>query len=111
MTIKFNFFKTAMPETRKADFFLGCLDGAVFIDFNLSHDNVIFLVRISFDGYGCCNLDDRAESLNFTDSQEFLREIENEIVNQETMGFLVRKLITINKDLIWKDAIEEYGFL
>ena len=34
MKIDFDFFKTEMPESRKADFYLDYLDGCVFIDFN-----------------------------------------------------------------------------
>ena len=98
-----------MPGTRKADVYLGCCDGSVFVDFNISKDNLISLVRISFDGYGCCNLDETAESLNATNSQEFLREIEQEILNQEAIGRLVQKIVKMNKDLIWKEALEEYG--
>ena len=100
-----------MPETRKADFYLGCCDGSVFVDFNISNDKLISLVRISFDGYGCCNLDDTAESLNVTDSQAFLKEMEKEVLNQQTIGRLVKKIVQINTDLIWKDALKEYGFL
>ena len=100
-----------MPETRKADVYLGCLDGSVFFDFNISKDNFISLVRISFDGYGCCNLEDSAASLNAADSHEFLKEIDKENVHQETICRLVKKIIQINEDLIWKDALEEYGLL
>jgi hypothetical protein len=54
MNSDFDFFRTSMPESRKADFYLGCLGGSVFIDFNLANENLISLCRISFDGYGCC---------------------------------------------------------
>jgi len=111
MNIELHFFKTLMPESRKADFYLGCLDGAVFMDFNISSDNIISLVRISFDGYGCCTLDGHAKCLTITDSQEFLNEIEKEILHQERMAFLIKEIIKINQDLIWKDALEEYGLL
>ena len=111
MPAEFSFFKTSMPETRKADFYLGCLDGAVFVDFNILSDNLVSLVRISFDGYGCCTLEDTAECFNVTDSQEFLKEIEQENLNQETIGRLVTKIVQMNKDFIWNDALEEYGLL
>ena len=52
MNQDFEFFKTTMPQTRKADYYLGCLDSCVFLDFNRSTDNGISLARISFDGYG-----------------------------------------------------------
>lgn len=34
MNKDFDFFKTTMPDSTKADFYLGCLDGCVFLDFN-----------------------------------------------------------------------------
>lgn len=44
----FGFFKWTMPESRKADFYLGCLDDSVFLDFNYSTNKCINLCRISF---------------------------------------------------------------
>ena len=111
MPTKFNFFKTSMPETRKADIYLGCLDGSVFVDFGVSDDNFVVLVRISFDGYGCCNLDDTAVAFSAMDSQEFMKEIGKEKLHQETICRLVKKIVHMNKDRIWKEALEEYGLL
>ena len=111
MNTQIIFFKTVMPGTRKADIYLGCFDGSVFLDFIISTDNLIFLRRISFDGYGCCNLDGTTESLSVRDSQVFLKEIAKEEFNQETVCGLVQKIIQLNKDLIWNDALLEYGLL
>ena len=111
MNQDFDFFKTSMPSSRQADYYLGCLDGSVFIDFNRTKDDDIKLVRISFDGYGCCDLDEQAKSLNLEDSKKFIEEVEKEELNQETLEELVKKVIEINKDLIWSDAIEEYGLV
>jgi hypothetical protein len=111
MNQDFDFFKTTMPESRKADYYLGCLDSSVFMDFNRSIDNRISLVRISFDGYGCCELDERGTLLNHTESQKFIEEMEKEKLNQEKISRLVNEIIKINKGLIWMDAIEEYGLL
>lgn len=107
----FNFFKTTMPETRKTKYHLGCLDSSVFIDFDCSNENQIYMVRISFDGYGCCNLEDKSECLNLKDSQEFIEEFEKENFNQVTISRLVKELININKDHIWTDALKEYGLI
>ena len=111
MNEEFDFFKTSMPSTRKADYYLGCLDSSVFIDFNQTQDNLISLVRISFDGYGCCNLHDNGLSLNLKDSAEFILEMENEILNQEIITRLVKEIIILNKDHIWIDAVQEYGLI
>ncbi|NOU59599.1 hypothetical protein [Marinifilum caeruleilacunae] len=111
MNQNFEFFKTTMPETRKADYYLGCLDSCVFLDFNVSTDNRISLARISFDGYGCCTLDEKAEFLDRKESSLFIEEMNKENLNQETISTLVKKVIRINKEHIWNDAIEEYGLI
>ena len=111
MTQDFHFFKTTMPDSRKADFYLGCLDGSVFLDFNYTKDKRINLCRISFDGYGCCNIDNNAICLDNQLSKEFIYEIGREILDQNKITKIVLKLIRLNKDNIWKDALEEYKLM
>ena len=98
-----------MPQSRKADYQLGCLDSSVFIDFNNTNENRIVLRRISFDGYGCCNLNEQANHLNIEDSQKFIEELKNEELNQNIITKLVKEAIKLNKKHIWTDAIEQYG--
>ncbi len=98
-----------MPDTRIADYYLGCLDGCVFIDFNLTKDRCISLRRISFDGYGCCNLDDYTVPMTKEESQLFIDIYKKGELNQEIMTMLVTKTININKDHIWQNALKEYG--
>lgn len=106
---QFEFFKTTMPSTRKADFYLGCLDGCIFIDFNKAENNCIALVRISFDGYGCCNLDGTAAHLNDEESALFLDQMKKTELDQNVITQLVKRSISINMDKVCPDAIEEYG--
>lgn len=108
---EFDFFKTTMPDSRKADFYLGCLDGSVFIDFNFTTDGRINLCRISFDGYGCCNLDSNAKCLNDKSSKAFIDEINKDNFEQEKITKIVLELIGLNKDNIWTDALEEYKLI
>lgn len=107
----FEFFKTKMPDSRKADFYLGCLDSSVFIDFNLTSEKLIRLCRISFDGYGCCNLDNNSKNLDDKSSKDFIDEIDKDNLDQEKITRLVLELIQINKDNIWTDALEEYNLI
>lgn len=107
----FNFFKTSMPSTRIADYYLGCLDGSVFIDFDLSKDCCIFLKRISFDGYGCCNLNEKIIPMNKEESQLFIDTYKNDNLDQYIMTKLITDTIEINKEHIWKDALKEYGLI
>lgn len=107
----FEFFKTMMPDSRKSEFYLGCIDGSVFIDFNLTSEKLIRLCRISFDGYGCCNLDNNSKSLDEKLSKSFINEINKINFDQEKITKIVLKLIEMNKDYIWTDALEEYDLI
>ena len=111
MKTDFDFFKTTMPESRKADFYLGCLDGSVFIDFNQSSEDLISLCRISFDGYGCCNLKNTTNYLSPELSNQFLEEIRKDELNQEKLALIVKEIIKVNKEYIWIGALKEYNLI
>jgi hypothetical protein len=105
------FFKTIMPKTRKADYCLECLEGSVFLDFNVSDENLVFLVRISFDGYGCCNFEENSKPLSIEDSKNFIQFINHDELSQNIFVFLVKRAIAINIENIWIDALNEYELL
>jgi hypothetical protein len=107
----FDFFKTTMPDTRKANYYLGCLDGSVFIDFNLTSDNLISLCRISFDGYGCCDTSKTTYFLNSELSKKFIEEIEKDELDQEKLTPLIKEIIKSNQEFIWTDALVEYNLI
>ena len=111
MDREMNFFKTTMPDTREADYYLGCLDSAVFLDFNVSDENLVYLIRISFDGYGCCNFEDKSKPLSIEDSKIFIQFINQDEFFQYIIGSLVKKAIRINKENIWIEALNEYELL
>lgn len=107
----FIFFKTTMPNSRQADYYLGCLDSSVFIDFDLDEDQRIYLKRISFDRYGCCELDGLSIALDIEDSNKFVYEMGKESLDQETIAYLVKKIIFLNRGKIWNDALTEYNLI
>ncbi len=74
-------------------------------------DTLNALARISFDGCGCCNLDEKAERLNCEDSDKFSEEMKKENLDQQAVTRLVKKAIELNREHLWKDVIEEYGFI
>lgn len=89
----FDFFKTTMPDSRKTDFYLDCLDGSIFLDFNYSTDKRINLCRISFKGYCCCNIGNNAKYIDNQLSKEFIKEMEKDNLDQETIMKVVLELI------------------
>lgn len=101
---------TSMPASRPADYYLSYLDDSVFIDF-LDSPQGIALIRISFDGYGCCTLGSDLKTLNAEDSTKFRKLVANSDLDQHAIGQIVRKAIALNKSCIWEDALTEYELI
>jgi hypothetical protein len=108
---RYDFHITTMPTTRLADFYLGCLDDSVFIDFSYNKNKLIELKRISFDGYGCCNIVKESKPLNENDSKIFIKMFMENNIDQDEMAKIVRKVLKDNIDLLWQDALEEYDLI
>jgi hypothetical protein len=102
-------FITVMPDTRAADYHLGCIGGSVFLDFDNYEDERICLKRISFDGYGCCDLKDQAIPMSEVDSLAFKKIIEARLSDKSRLTTIITKTIQNNKNLIWEEALIEYG--
>jgi hypothetical protein len=106
------FFITTMPSSRPADYHLGYMSGCVFLDFDNFEKDKIRLIRISFDRYGCCELEDHSIPLNVEDSKIFKNFlIKDDITDQNILLTIVKKVISINKTLIWEDALAEYHLI
>src|SRR5688572_4941184 len=99
MNDELEFFITAMPDSRPADYYLGCLGGSVFMDFDNYENESIQLKRISFDGYGCCDLKNHAIPINEVDSRAFKDIIEAQLSDQSRLTAIVKKTILSNRKL------------
>ena|ERR1041385_3056496 len=104
-----SFFITSMPSSRPADYYLGYLDGCVFIDFNDYDKERVCLKRISFDGYGCCELGDNPIPLSLEDSLAFKQIINNNLNDQDLLLSIIKKTLALNKTLVLQDALKEYN--
>ena len=109
MNENLDFFITAMPDTRPADYYLGCSEGSVYIDFDTYKGDQIRLKRISFDRYGCCDLGNQAIPMDEVDSRAFKKIIDSQLIDQALLTILVKKTLSNNKELIWEEALNEYG--
>lgn len=108
--IVLNFYKYTMPDSRPADYCLGCYYGSCFIDFN-KKDGLIYLERISFDGFGCYEISNPEASLTAEESEIFINELEKQDFSQKLICPLVLKLINLNLNSIDADVFEEYPLL
>jgi len=109
MNESLDFFTTTMPASRPADYYLGCLDSCIFMDFNNCSNGRIRLVRISFDGYGCAELGDKSIPMSEQDSHSFKEIIKAGLSDQLTLSLIVKRTLQENSNLIWHDALKEYG--
>jgi hypothetical protein len=85
--------------------------GSVFADFDMDDADVISLTRISFDGYGCCEVGDTIKKMNAGDSRLLLDAIARGEVDSIEVEKLLRKYFRENKDVIWRDALAEHDLL
>lgn len=106
-----HFLITSMPSSRPAKYYLNCLDGQIFIDLNDYDENLVCLKRISFDGYGCCNLDNEVIPMNLDDSINIKKMFQDNLIDQAKLSDIVKRTILNNQQFIWNDALSEYGFL
>lgn len=97
--------------SRPADYCLSYDDDSVFIDFNDCANEQVRLIRISFDGYGCCNLERTGIPLAIDKSRIFKEQMAAGISDQELMLSLVKESILLNKEQLWVDALEEYALI
>lgn len=105
------FFIANMSPSRPADYCLGYDEGSVYLDFDKTEDGRVYLRRISFDRYGCCELTTVITSMSDEDSFEFIKIVGNNISNQYRLMQIVQRTISNNSKYIWLDALEEYQLL
>ncbi len=106
-----HFFVADMLLSRPADYCIGYSNGSVFIDFIHTSATTVCLKRISFDGYGCCELGVEAIGLNEEDSRTFTTILKEGVNDQKMLSEIVKKTIAANKGLIWLDALKEYELI
>lgn len=104
------FYLCDMPDSRPAEYCLGCYDGSCFIDFNIQN-GLVFLERISFDGFGCFEISNPDITLSLEESEVFQEEMKKNNFSQKVIRPLVLKLINLNKDLICADVFDQYPLL
>lgn len=100
-----------MPSSRPAHICLGLQGHSVFADFDLDPDGRLFLVRISFDGYGCCGTPVDMPRLSAEDSASFLAMRERGAFDRDAAAPILYAYFAEHRDLLWPDALAEHGLL
>ncbi len=110
MPIEIRKFTWTSPS-RPCRFCLNLQGDSVFADFDVDIDERVFLVRISFDGYGCCTPDENIQKMSRVDSRTLIDLIEADDVNCDEVRGILRRYFQENRDCIWQDALEKHGLV
>jgi hypothetical protein len=98
-----------MP-TRPCDFCLCLQGGSVFADFDTNDADIISLRRISFDGYGCCEVQSILR-MRQSDSRLLLDAIARGELESIQVEEILRRFFRESKDVIWSDALAKLDLL
>ena len=99
-----------MP-TRPCRFCLALQDDSVFADFDVDSEGHAFLVRISFDGYGCCRCEADVRRMSSDDTHIFIEAIDRRELGEDGLQKTLLRYFRENSDVIWSDALETHGLL
>jgi hypothetical protein len=100
-----------MLPTRPCSFCLSIKGGSVFADFDKDDAGVVSLIRISYDGFGCCEPRVPTTRMNSLDSRLLLDAIDRGQLESVQVEEVLRKYFRENKDVIWIDALAQHDLL
>lgn len=95
-----------MPS-RPCNYCLELQDSSVFADFVIDSAGHLFLKRISFDRFGCCEPEAGTGKMGMADSKRLISAIESGTLESPDVGHILRHYFIENKELLWEDALLE----
>lgn len=103
--------KAGISSSRPCRYCLGLQDDGVFADFDVDEWGRVFLVAISFDGYGFCRTAESIQLMSLDRSKRFMSLVENDNVVSEELRTIISEYFRENSDVIWKDALEDHALI
>lgn len=98
-----------MP-TRPCMYCLALQEDSVFADFEVNKNGRLYLVRVSFDGYGCCEPKEIKE-MDALSSEKLIKSIENNSFLSNNVAEALSKYFRSNKSVLWEEALLEHGLI
>jgi hypothetical protein len=99
-----------MLPSRPCRFCLSLRGGSVFADFDVDPDGRVFAVRVSFDGYGCCDAPADVGRMRMHDSDALLAMVEQGSI-EATAADVLRAYFQQNRDAFWSDALAHHDLI
>ncbi|MFT3867106.1 MAG: hypothetical protein QM715_01285 [Nibricoccus sp.] len=86
-------------------------DDSVFADFDVDQGGRVGLVRISFDGYGCCQCDDSQEKIGNDDSGILLDAVQHQALENSQVEAILRAHFRVHSASIGRDPFTTHDLL
>lgn len=85
----------------------------MFADFDVNEYGRLHLVRISFDGYGCCLPDPSVGigELDIEKSQQIIRSIEGDELDAPEIMEILKNYFRENRAVLWEDALKVHELI
>jgi hypothetical protein len=99
-----------MLPSRPARFCLSLQGGSVFADFDVDPDGRVFALRVSFDGYGCCEAPAEVGRMSLGDSELLLAMVQRGSIDAAAEPVL-RAYFRQVQGALWSDALAHHDLL
>lgn len=103
--------KSEPMQTRPCKYCLALQDDSVFADFDVDKSGCVYLVRISYDGFGCCKPDSEVTKINQENSSFLIKAIDSNQLRMSEVSEILMGYFHSNKDLLWEDALIEHKLI
>ena len=106
--------RSASPmPTRPCKYCFSLQEASVFADFEMDEANQLYLVRISFDGYGCCHPAWKTEPImmSLSESTKLSHYVEADDLAHPEVAQILRSYFTRCGEAIWIDALRDHELL
>jgi hypothetical protein len=90
---------------------LALQDDSVFVDFDITLAGAVYLVRISYDGYGCCVPGHQVGKMDIPNSRYLIAAILTNNLDSPRATEILQSYFRANKIMLWEDALSEHGLI
>jgi hypothetical protein len=97
--------------TRPCLYYLGLQGGSVYADFDKDEFGCLYLVRISYDGYGCHHVSKDVARLSKINSSALIDHIEAGDLAAPAVAKIIRDYFYEIRGDIWEDALKDHSLI
>ena len=83
----------------------------MFADFDVNKNGRIYLVRVSFDGYGCCEPTTELSEMDDVSSENLKTYIESNSFQSPEIIDVLKNYFRENKSALWEEALVEHELI